>query len=291
MRNFQNILTLVQSSSDGLVAVKKSLFLAKRNHAQLTVLFVKPKVNYYSKWLMHHEQLTNMTSHVKDIMELANQYGISAMVNIVNDNEVAHAVEQQLEHDSYDLLVAEHNTPHSNFWPFTSHKEEHELIDVSQDAVLFVGSHDWHQHGHILAAVGTDEHSIVHQKFNQKIIEKTDVMAKLLSSDCHFVSCYSKSCQISFEQNKVNSDEYSEHLRHLVELVEPYQLSVDKLHIEEGIVDDVLPHQAQSLNANMVIIGCNEHRGLLADIKGHAIDYVMDKLPCDILALQPNAVH
>ncbi|WP_206485464.1 universal stress protein [Thalassotalea sp. G2M2-11] len=292
MNSFKNILTVVQPRTDDLLAVKKSMILAKRNFAKLTVLYVVPKSSFYDNWIHRHSHnghTPDIQAQLEQLIASADDFGVRAEFVAVEDNDFAHAIEQQFGRDTFDLVVAEHQKQEFRLWPFDE-KAYQKLIDVSPSAVMFVGQHKWHEHGHILAAIETEETSICHKQLNHEIVAKTDEMAKLLQSDSHFVNCYLRSCHIAFDIEHHILNEYEQHFNHLSALVESYHCDKEKLHIEEGIVDDVIPQQANALDANIVVLGCNEHKGIAASVKGHTIDFILDKLPCDVLALQPN-VH
>ena len=45
---------------------------------------------------------------------------------------------------------------------------------------------------------------------------------------------------------------------------------------------------ANKYNANVVVMGYGEHQGWLSRIKGHTLDYVLNNLSCDLLALKQS---
>jgi len=293
MSSFSNILALAQPSTCNLMAIRKSIVLAKKNQANLTVLSTKKKYSPYQRFFNNTEK--NDLSNEPQILELVNfakREGISTHYKIIEARDQLTALKDQLQANEYDLVVTDHQQKESHLWPF--HKtEDSNLLNASDTSVLFVGQHKWLSNGNVLAAIETEENTPVHNNFNNEIMVKTRDLAKLLTSNIHLFNCYFDSCSVAFKEMEFSqrNEEFAHHLEHLTILAKGYQLEDKCIHVEEGLADDVIPEQAHKFNANVVVIGCGEHKGWLANIKGHTIDYVLDKLDCDLLALKQSSIH
>jgi nucleotide-binding universal stress UspA family protein len=293
MNNFSNILALTQPRASNLMAIKKSIILAKKNQAHLTVLSTKKKYSPYHQFFNKTEKNNfNNEQQILELVNFAKREGISTHYKVREERDQLTALKNQLKTNEYDLVVADHQQEETHLWPF--HKaEDSNLLNASDTSILFVGRHKWQSHGNVLAAIETEENTLVHNKFNNEIIVKTRDLAKLLTSNIHLFNCYFDSCSVSFKEMEFSkkNEEFTHHLEHLTRLAKGYQLEDKCLHVEEGLADDVIPYQAHKFNANVVVMGCGEHKGWLANIKGHTIDYVLDKLNCDLLALKYNQIH
>jgi hypothetical protein len=64
MDSFSNILTLVKPRTSDLISLKKSILLAKNNHARVTVLATKEKPSRYQRWL-NHKTTTELVNEEK----------------------------------------------------------------------------------------------------------------------------------------------------------------------------------------------------------------------------------
>jgi len=292
LNNFQHILAIIQPGTNDLNSLKKSIVLAKNNHAHLTVLSLKPKNNTY----FSNSNLSNVSNIAHDdkvisLVDFAKNEGIETDYDVCQDSNQWAAIEEYNEGSDYDLIVAEHLPDKARLWPFEVQDYRHLLNAIHEQSVLFVSKHKWHPQGHIIAAIETDELTDSHLLLNTDILNKTSDLAKLLSSDIHLLNCYLENCTVSFNANDDVKSKYDDHLAKLSDLAKTFHLKNDRLHVEEGLVDDVIPEQAKKLKANVVVMGCNEHRGILSQIKGHTIDQVFGKLSCDLLALQPHHCH
>lgn len=290
MDSFSNILTLVKPRTSDLISLKKSILLAKNNHARVTVLATKEKPSRYQRWL-NHKTTTELDNEEKinSLIHLAKQEGISINYKIREERDQFITLKKQLKENQYDLVVAENlkKTPH--LWTFEQAEYTH-LLRVSDTSVLFVGDHQWLNNGNVLAAIETEENTVTHKTFNNEIIEKSSDLAKLLMSDIHLFNCYLESCSVSFQPMK-SMKQSKNHLDHLTSFVKPYHFKGENLHVEEGLADDIIPSLANKYNANVVVMGYGEHQGWLSRIKGHTLDYVLNNLHCDLLALKQSNNH
>jgi universal stress protein E len=289
MNSFSNILTLAESRTSDLVSIKKSIILAKQNNGHITVLSTRKKNSSYHQWLNKTENnVVDNSEKIQRLVVFAKQQGVAINYKIREEKDKFVALKKQLEGQQYDLIVAEHQKEESRLWPFDS-TEYSNLLNTSDISILFVGDYKWRVNGNVLAAIETEENTLNHHSFNDEIIVKTNELAMLLKSNIHFFNCYLKNCGISFKE-KMPTLEFNHHLNNLNALVKAHHFKDENLHIEEGLVDDIIPNQANRFGANVVVIGCGEHKGWLSKIKGHTIDYVLDDLDCDILALK-QSIH
>jgi len=290
MKNLSNILTLVQPRTNDLISIKKSILLAKKSQATITILSMREKVSSYHKWL--HGTVNNRFDNSEQITALVNfakHEGITINYEIKEEYHKFTALKNQLEQDKYDLVVSEYQKEESRLWPFNK-SEYTNLINASDTSILFVSSQKWMNNGNVLAAIETEENTLAHTTFNNEIIEKCNDLANLLVNKVHLFNCYLENCSMSFQDLEPKKEFYS-HLEHLNTLVKPYHFEEKYLHVEQGLADDIIPSQAHKLNANIVVMGCGEHNDWLSKIKGHTIDYVLDKLDCDLLALKQSKRH
>jgi nucleotide-binding universal stress UspA family protein len=290
MSSFSNILTLAESRTSDLVSIKKSIILAKKSQGHVTVLSTRNKPSSYHRWLNKTENnICYNNEKIEKLVSIAKREGVAIDYEMREEKDQFTAIKRQLENNQYDLIVSEHRKEEPKLWSFDS-AEYSRLMNVSDTSVLFVGDHQWRDNGNILAAIETEENTINHHTFNDEIIVQSNIIAKLLMSNIHLFNCYLENCSISFSED-IPTLEFAQHLEHLTSLVKAHHLEDKYLHVEEGLADDVIPTQANKFDANVVVIGCGEHKGWLSKIKGHTVDYVLENLECDLLALKQSIVH
>ena len=118
-------------------------------------------------------------------------------------------------------------------------------------------------------------------------------MAKMLNAQTHLVNAYPGTpVNIAIEIPEFNPQEYSSTMKHhhmdaVAELARQFSVEQDHCHVKEGMPEDVLPAMAESLDAEMVIIGTIGRTGFSAAIIGNTAEHVIDRLDCDVLAVKP----
>jgi nucleotide-binding universal stress UspA family protein len=289
MNNYQNILSYALPRTQGFQSVKKAIYLAEKSQAHITVLLVNQLLSPYEKWLKRNPEYNyGLSEKLEKIMEYAEERHANIDFHILDSSNSYQTFVEQLHADTYDLVVAEYEKENMRLWPFDNH-EYSKLLKLSDKPILFVGDQPWHEHGHVIAALETEENSQTHQSFNKEIVLQAHHIAQLMTSEIHLVNCYLQDHSISCAIPTVNDaslSDYQKHLSHLMLSALPYHIDKAHLHIEQGFPEDVLPKEAQRYQANLVVLGSGEHEGILNGFKGHTIDFVINQLNCDLLALK-----
>lgn len=293
MKDYQNILAYASPRTHDFQSVKKAIYLADKNQAHITVLLVNQLQSPFDKWLKRNpEQNYGLSEKLEQIMAYADKCNANINFHILESRNCYHTFAEQLHADVYDLVIAEYEKETMRLWPFDNH-EYSKLLKLSDKPILFVGDLPWHKQGHVIAALETEEASNVHQSMNNEIVMQAQHLAELMTSETHLVNCYLKELSISCATSTNNHevvDEYKQHLSQLTVSGSPYGVDKDHLHIEQGFPEDVLPKQAAKYQANLVVLGSGEHEGMLSGIKGHTIDFVINQLNCDLLALKHQSI-
>jgi universal stress protein E len=63
----------------------------------------------------------------------------------------------------------------------------------------------------------------------------------------------------------------------------------DRVHIEEGGTRELVIALTERLRADVVVMGAVSRRGLKRLFLGNTAEEVLDKLPCDLLIVRPDA--
>ena len=79
------------------------------------------------------------------------------------------------------------------------------------------------------------------------------------------------------------------HWQHLQDAALEFDVRPDHIHVEPGLPEYVIPHEADKYEIDIVVLCSGEHRGLLGILKGHTSNYLVDTLSCDALILKASA--
>jgi universal stress protein E len=73
----------------------------------------------------------------------------------------------------------------------------------------------------------------------------------------------------------------------LRELVEPYGVERQHVHLKLGSAADLLPEESEALGADLVVMGAVSRSRLRSVFIGSTAEKVLDRLPCDVLIVKP----
>ncbi|MNE76368.1 Universal stress protein E [compost metagenome] len=69
-----------------------------------------------------------------------------------------------------------------------------------------------------------------------------------------------------------------------------YGIDNERLHVEEGPADVLIPRAANNLNAVITVIGTVARTGLSGALIGNTAEVVLDTLESDVLVLKPDDI-
>lgn len=287
MKRFNNILVITEDIGLNQTVLHKALVLAQKAKASLTIIANKEDKEIavdlekiYQHDLAHLPKLKNYETTKLEI-----DINIKYCTAPFSHQDILAEIKQ----NSYDLLIKDIHAMHFR-WGL-SWSDNHYLLREGDTNILLVGEGLWPKQGNILAALETEESTDKHQKFNQFMIDESQYLAQLLNSDVHLINCYQEQPSISLADNDLNEnveEPEQQHFRHLSRSASTYGVQQDHLHVESGLPEYVIPHEAQKYNADIVALGAGEHHGLIDILKGHSSHYVVDALSCDALILKAN---
>lgn len=301
MARFQDILVVLDPSVDEQKALHRAIELAKHSPCKLTAFVSIYDFSYEMTTMLSGEERESMRQAVlKDreiwaerLLYAARQHNIDCRVEVVWHNRPFEAIVHAVQQHGYDLVLKgthAHDTLKSIlFTPTDWH-----ILRKCPCPVLLVKDHAWPVGGNIVAAVNAGSARPHHQLLNQLIVQQALDLAALLKANVHLVNAYPGTpVQVAVEIPEFNAEAYNDAMRHhhkdaILTLSRDYGIPSENTHVHEGMPEDVIPKVAQTLDAEMVIIGTIGRTGLSAAIIGNTAEHVIDRLSCDILALKTD---
>ncbi|MBA6289451.1 universal stress protein [Colwellia sp. MB3u-4] len=287
MKSFKNILVITEDIGQNQTLLHKALTLAHRAKASLTIM-----ANNQDNEIAPHLELI----YQQKIADLAmlNGYQASRLNMDINIKYCAapfshQAILAEITEHAYDLLIKDIHSAHFQ-WGL-SWSDNYYLLREGETNLLLVGETQWPNRGKILAALETEELTEKHQQLNHFMIDESQYLATLLNSEVHLLNCYQEQPSISLADQLFAGgfeEPLQQHWRHLQDSALRYGLQPEQIHVEPGLPEYVIPHQAKKHHANIVTLGAGEHHGLIDLLKGHSCEYVVDGLACDALILKAN---
>ncbi|WP_076420978.1 universal stress protein UspE [Colwellia sp. UCD-KL20] len=301
MKKYQNILTVIDPTTDDQKALKRSIELAQHTKATITAFLSIFDFSYEMTTMLSSDERESMRQTVIDdrhqwlnnIIEQLDTESLTINTKVVWHNRPFEAVINEVLEHNHDIVIKgthEHDKLKSViFTPTDWH-----ILRKCPCPVLLVKDHLWPENGNILAAinVGSDEEE--HLSLNHKITSQASDLAKTINANVHIVNSYPGTpVNITIEIPEFNAVEYNNtmlkhHQDAMKEHCERYQIAKENTYVKEGLPEDVIEEVANQIDAELVILGTIGRTGLSATLIGNTAEHVIDRLNCDVLALKPN---
>lgn len=212
-----------------------------------------------------------------------NKDAIQSQVVVTKD--IAQWVVQYCQGKDFDLIVkAGHRSETLFHTPC-----DWELIRQLNIPVLIASQQHWRQKHSVLAAIDPTATDEKHQALNSSILQWTKKWAKTFDCNIHLVYTLPVANFLR-EFDIVDVKEYAN--RHRAEgeqklstLIQDYDLPNAQMHVTAGVPERAIPHCANKLKAELVIMGSKGNAGLKGMLFGNVAEKVMHNLRTDSLVI------
>lgn len=298
MESYQNILVVIDPTTEEQKALARACILAKHSGAKVTAFLSIYDFSYEMTTMLSGEEREVMRATVVKgrenwLTDLAEDFDCDIQTKVVWHNRPFEAILSEVRDNAFDVVIkSTHAHPTLQSVIFTP--TDWHLIRKCWVPLLLVKEHTWPDNGHILAAVNAGSEEEEHQSLNNKISEEAINLATLINADVHFVNSYPGTpINIAIEIPEFDANEYNDAMKqHHVDVMKEhgnkFDITGEYLHVEEGLPEDVIEKVANQIDAELVILGTIGRTGLSAVLIGNTAEHVIDRLNCDLLALKPD---
>jgi len=195
--------------------------------------------------------------------------------------------------DGHDLVVKStrvHSKTSSVFFTPT----DWSLLRKCPVPVLLAKPAQWRPNGRILAAVDPMQSHDKPSELNESILHHAKAWADKVGSELHVVHSYNSLLPyLNAYADPADIDIHREnickhHAEQLHLLLADYQIPEDRIHLREGIPDEIIPELAEELDVDLVVMGTICRTGVVGMLIGNTAEDVLDKINSDVLALKPE---
>lgn len=301
MKKYQQILTVIDPTTDEQKALKRSIELARHTQATITAFLSIYDFSYEMTTLLSGEERDSMQQTViadrekwiAELLSKLNTHNLTIHIKVVWHNRPFESIINEIIHFKHDIVIKgthEHDKLKSViFTPTDWH-----ILRKCPCPVLLVKEHLWPEKGNILAAINVGSEEEEHLSLNHKITSQAHDLAATINANVHLVNSYPGTpINIAFEIPEFNATEhtdamFSHHQNAMFDHCEKYQIPKENIHIEEGLPEDVIEQVANKIDAELVILGTIGRTGISATLIGNTAEHVIDRVNCDLLALKPD---
>jgi nucleotide-binding universal stress UspA family protein len=169
--------------------------------------------------------------------------------------------------------------------------EDWKLLRYCPSPVLMVKTDTPWTGGIILAAVDVGNGDAEHRTLHSGIVSNGYDIANLANGTLHVISAHPSpmlsAADPTFQLKETIEARYREQCK---AFQAEYDISDERLHVEEGPADVLIPYTAQKLGAAVTVIGTVARTGLSGALIGNTAEVVLDALESDVLVLKPDDI-
>lgn len=205
---------------------------------------------------------------------------------VVVTTDVAKWITAYCETKSFDLIIKTGHRSESLFHTPC----DWELIRSVSVPVLIAHHHRWNCRHAVMTAIDPTSDDAAHKELNRSILSWTKKWASTFDCQVHVVYCIPVS-GIQMDLDLIDVKQYERKHRaaaeeKLAEVVSEADIPDVQMHVTVGLPEKMIPHCANDLKAEMVIMGSMGRTGLSSMIIGNVAEKVMHHLRTDSLIIE-----
>jgi len=306
MNTYQNILVVIDPSTDEQKALQRAIVLATNintvNHTKVTIhAFLSIfDFSYEMTTILSGDERNSMRQSVikdkerwlKNIIQSLN-VDIDIQCQVTWHNRPFEAIIEEVLNVNHDLVI-KGTHQHDKLKSVVFTPTDWHLLRKCPCPVLLVKEHTWPKNGHVIAALNVGSDEVEHHSLNVKITEEAKQLAHLIQADVHLVNSFPGTpVNIAIEIPEFNSTEYNDtmlkhHQQAMIRHANKFDISILNTHVQEGLPETVIEQVAEKIDAELVVLGTIGRTGISALLIGNTAEHVIDQLNCDVLALKPE---
>lgn len=301
MDQYQNILVVIDPTTENQKALKRAVELATKSKSTLTAFLSIFDFSYEmttmlssdEREVMRQSVISDREQWLTDIINEIPHTGINISTKVVWHNRPFEAIIEQVISESHDMVI-KGTHQHDKLKSVIFTPTDWHVLRKCPCPVLLVKDHNWPENGNILAAVNIGSDEAEHQSLNEKITSTANNMAKVIKGKVNLVNSYPGTpINIAIEIPEFDASQYNDsmlkhHKKSMLEHAKTFNISPECTFVKEGLPETVIESMSEQLDAELVVLGTIGRTGISAALIGNTAEHVIDRLNCDVLALKPE---
>jgi universal stress protein E len=301
MQTYQNILVIIDPTSDFQKALNRAIELATHTGAHLTAFLSTFDFSYEMTTMLSSSERENMRLSVienraqwlQDLLDEMPSHNVAISCQVIWHNRPFEAIIEQVVAKKHDLVI-KGTHQHDKFKSVIFTPTDWHILRKCPCPVLLVKDHSWPENGNILAAINVGSDEAEHQSLNKKITQHALSLAEDIKGNVYLVNSFPGTpVNIAIEIPEFDSGQYNEsmlkhHQQAMIQHATNFQIGSAATIVKEGLPEDVIERVSQEIDAELVILGTIGRTGLSAALIGNTAEHVIDRLNCDVLAIKPE---
>ena len=283
----RSILIIADRREDDRFILEKARNIVSPLDAKLEVVRFLPQLDTQDEF-KRKEQIKESKQHLDSMISEVLKDGPQITSQVICTSHIADWVEGTCGQKHFDLVVKTGHRTENIFHTPT----DWQLIRQLSCPILIANDHKWKSKPVVMTTVNVSTKEEQHKELNNLALQWTDVWTKAFNCSTHVV--YSiPIAKALLELDAVDPRAYEEKRRpeaerQLAELLEQSDLNDVHTHITTGPPEKTIPHVANELKADLVIVGCVGRTGVKRLLFGNTAEKVLHHLRTDILIVEPS---
>jgi universal stress protein E len=305
MKHFKNILLVLQGHTESPVAFQRAVSLARVNNALLTVISVAGEEapayvsipllqSRYLKELVLQEELEWLETVASPLRDEGIQIVTSALIGTPFIEII-----QLVLRNGHDLVMISGKHGDSLRDTVFGSTAMH-LIRKCPCPVWVVNPSERGRYRRIVAAVDPLPREPARDSLNKKIVELAVPLAEAERAELHFVHAWSlygeallrggRANLPADEVDKIHTETEQLHRSHLERLLQQYPIERvrHRVHLIKGEAGQVIPQLADSVHADLILMGTVARTGIPGFLIGNTAEEVLHQVRCAVLTVKPE---
>jgi universal stress protein E len=276
MQAIRSILVVMDPQQPDGLALKRARLIASVTQSHLHLL-VCDKKGEHSAYLTEHQASLQ-------------QEGFSVSIQQAWYEGIYQTIIAAQQAEGCGLVIKQH-VPDNPLKKALLTPEDWKLLRYCPSPVLMVKTDTPWTGGIILAAVDVGNGDAEHRTLHSGIVSHGYDIANLANGTLHVISAHPSpmlsAADPTFQLKETIEARYREQCK---AFQAEYDVSNERLHVEEGPADVLIPYTAQKLGAVVTVLGTVARTGLSGALIGNTAEVVLDALESDVLVLKPDDI-
>jgi universal stress protein E len=292
MLSIKKILVIIEPEADSQLALDKALRLARKSGAALELLIADHSTyledGYYFDPIqaadLRKEHLAANRRLLEEMATVIRKQGFTVEIDALWGNPPYEQVIDKVLKSQPDLLV-QSTRHHERIARLLLSHQDWQLLRYCPCPILLVKDEPWKDKPVVLVSVDPTHANDKPAELDDRLTEMGTTVASLTGGSAHiFHSCYQMPVSGIYPV-KVDESVYREET---AKLLEKYSIAESNLHLSEEEIQKSLPATADSLNADLVVMGAISRSRLDRFFIGNTAEKLLDRLHQDVLVLKPE---
>lgn len=304
MINYSQLLVVIDPENEAQPALARACLIAEATKARITAVMCIYDFSYEMTTMLSIDERDAMRSAVINertewLSSVVKPYqaeltGSDAInFEVVWDNRTYEAIIKAGIASQSDLIIKSTKS-HDGLASLIFTPTDWHLLRKSPFPVLLVKPHDWPSKGNIVAAVNVGTEDKQHSDLNNKIATVAKDYAGLLDAQVYLANSFPGTpMNIAIEIPEFDPAGYTasvekHHQTEMHKFAQQNAINDRYCIVKQGLPETAIPGIAESLDAELVVIGTVGRVGISAALIGNTAEHVIDSLNCDVLAIKPE---